>query len=182
MVEIPLDNRLVKFVKLVIFGVVSRVAFGSAWWPVKIKVVSGQVKIIDDIVKTSVKELTSICCQVDDTDLSKKNVKNVEILGFAWVKEAICCKSCMPVVKSDSEIAEPLSEPVAVNEVLGILDNTIDEVTEAANPELRLPAVKGSSIVSLSGGYELLHVSVAFETRKKQLKLQWSLESVQPIW
>jgi hypothetical protein len=120
------------------------------------------------VVESCIEELAGICGQIDDADLRKKNIKDIKISGLAWVKEAVCRKSCVPVVESDGEIAEAVSEPVADNEVLGVLDDTIDEVTEAANPsELRLPAVRGSSIVSSSGGYESFDIGVAFETRKK---------------
>ena len=78
----------------------------------------------------------------------------------------------MPIVESDSEIAEAVSEPVADDEVFGVLDDTIDEVTEAPNPsKLRLPAVRNLSIVSSSSGYESFDLGVAFETRKKLQEL-----------
>jgi hypothetical protein len=180
--RIPLNDRVVKLVKLVIF-VVSWIAFrGSACWPVEIEVVSGRVELVDNVVdkgpkiawvvKSCIEELAGICGQINDANLRKKNIKDIKISGLAWVKEAVCRKSCVPVVESNGEVAEAVSEPVADNEVLGVLDDSIDEVTEAANPsELRLPAVGGSSIVSSPGGYESFDIGVAFETRKKQLKL-----------
>ena len=145
--------------------------------------VSGWIKLVDNIVnegpkivwiiESCIEKLVGICCQVDDAYLCKKNIKDVKISGLAWMKETVRHKSCVPVVKSDSEIAEPLSEPIADDEVFSILDDAVDEVTKAANPsELRLPAVGDSSIVSSSGGYKSFNLGVAFETWKKQLKLR----------
>jgi len=122
--RIPLNDRVVKLIKLVVFGVISRVAFrGSACWPIKVKIVSGRVKTVDDIVdegpkvarvvKPGIKDLSSVGRQVDDTDLCKKNIEDIEISGLAWVKKAIRCKSCVPVVESDGKIAESLSKTVA---------------------------------------------------------------------
>lgn len=143
-VEIPLNDQFVKLVKPVVF-IVSQIAFhGSAWWPIEVKIVSGQVEIVDNVVdegpkvvwvvKPCVEELAGVGHQINDTDLGKKNIENIEILGFAWVKEAIRHKSRMPVVESDGEITESLSKPIASGEMFGILDDTIDKVTEAPNP------------------------------------------------
>ena len=116
--------------------------------------------------------MTGVGRQVDDSDLRKKNVKNVKISGFVGLEEAIGRKSCMPVVESDSEVSESLSKPIANDEVFGVLDDAINEVTEAANPsELRLPAVGNSAIVSTSSRYKSFEVGITFETRKKLQEL-----------
>ena len=116
--------------------------------------------------------MTGVGRQVDDSDLRKKNVKNVKISGFVGLEEAIGRKSCMPVVESDSEVSESLSKPIANDEVFGVLDDAINEVTEAANPsELRLPAVGNSAIVSTLSRYKLFKVGITFETRKKLQEL-----------
>ena len=61
--------------------------------------VSRQVEVVDNImdkgpkvvriVEPCVEELTGVGRQVDDSDLRKKNVENIEILGFAGLEEAI---------------------------------------------------------------------------------------------
>ena len=144
--------------------------------------VSRRVEVVDNvmdkgpkvarIVEPCVEELTGVGRQVDDSDLHKKNVENVEISSFAGLEEAIGRKSCMPVVESNSEVTESLSKPIANDEVFGVLDDAINEVTEAVNPsELRLPAVGNSAIVSASSRYKSFEVGITFETRKKLQEL-----------
>ena len=41
------------------------------------------------VVESCIEELAGICCQIDDADLRKKNVKDVKVSGLAWVKEAV---------------------------------------------------------------------------------------------
>ena len=106
--------------------------------------VSRQVEVVDNImdkgpkvariVEPCVEELTGVGRQVDDSDLCKKNVENIEISGFAGLEEAIGRKSCMPVVESDGKVLESLSKPIANDKVFSVLDDAINEVTEAANP------------------------------------------------
>ena len=124
------------------------------------------------IVEPCVEKLTGVGHQVDDSDLHKKNVENVEISGFAGLEEAIGRKSCMPVVESNGKVSESLSKPIANDEVFGVLDDVINKVTEAANlSELRLPAVGNSAIVSTSSRYKSFKVGITFETRKKLQEL-----------
>ena len=40
----------------------------------------------------------------------------------------------MPVVESDGKVLESLSKPIANDKVFSVLDDAINEVTEAANP------------------------------------------------
>ena len=159
---------------LVIFGIVGRIALRNTWWPVEVKMVSWRVEIVDNVVnegpkiawvvKPCIEELTAVGCQVDDTDLGKKDVKNVKIPGLVWVKEAVGRKSGMPVIESDSEIAEAMSETVVGDEILSVLDDSIDKVMEAANPcELQLPAIGDSARVGTSCGYKSLKLGVAFK-------------------
>jgi len=147
---------------LVIFDVLGRIALGYASWPVEVKMVSGRIEIMHDVmdkgpkiagvVEPGIEDLTGVGRQVDNSDLCKKNIEDVKISGLVWVKEAISSESGVPVVKSDSEIAEATRKPIAIGELFSILDDTINEVTEAANPsELRLPAVRNSAIISAAG-------------------------------
>lgn len=51
----------------------------------------------------------------------------------------------MPIVNPDGEIAEAVRESIVGGKMFGILNDSINEVTEAANPrELRLPAIGDS--------------------------------------
>jgi len=55
-------------------------------------------------------------------------------MGFAWVEETVGRETGMPIFESNGEVAEAIRKTVVGDEVFGVLDNSINEMTEAANP------------------------------------------------
>lgn len=130
---VPLIDPLVKFVDLSGLKILGRFAPSGSGWHIEVEFVRWRVKSVDNhmdecpevarAVKPGVKELASIDGQVDNADLREKDVEDIQIPGFAWVKESVARESCLPVVNSDSEVKKPIRESVIGCKVFGVLDS-----------------------------------------------------------